>query len=75
MTPRVAFSAMPSRRKVPGFATLESRIPNPESIEVVRVNGGPAVDAQFNLPGALWADSTGAIYIVDRGNHRIRKLQ
>lgn len=32
-------------------------------------------DTQFNNPGALSYDpSTGAIFVVDRGNHRIRKL-
>jgi trimeric autotransporter adhesin len=37
-------------------------------------DGGPALDAQFNAPTGLWVDEAGAIYVVDQGNHRIRKL-
>ena len=38
-------------------------------------DGGPALDAQFNAPVGLWVDDeAGAIYVVDQGNHRIRKL-
>jgi sugar lactone lactonase YvrE len=35
-------------------------------------DGGPAVDAQLNLPQALFADSSGNLYIADTGDDRIR---
>lgn len=37
-------------------------------------DGGPARRARLNTPSDLFVDASGAIYIVDRGNHRIRKL-
>lgn len=36
---------------------------------------GPAIDARWNQPGALWITASGDIYVADRGNHRIRLLQ
>ena len=35
-------------------------------------DGGPAVNAQINLPSATALDSSGNLYIIDYGNHRIR---
>jgi len=37
-------------------------------------DGGPAVDAEFDQPGALAADSAGDLFIVDNYNYRIRKI-
>ena len=37
-------------------------------------DGGPAVDAQLNLPRDLAADGAGNLYIADRANHRLRRL-
>ncbi|MCC6365047.1 MAG: hypothetical protein IT165_16145 [Bryobacterales bacterium] len=37
-------------------------------------DGGDALSARFSNPESAWVDPSGAIYIVDRGNHRIRKL-
>ena len=37
-------------------------------------DGGPATSAKLNNPGALAVDSTGNLFIVDRGNVRIRKV-
>ncbi len=38
-------------------------------------DGGPAVAAAMRAPGALAIDnSSGALYIADSGNHRVRKL-
>ena len=37
-------------------------------------DGGPAVDAQLALPEAVATDSNDNLYIVDSGNHRIRKV-
>ncbi len=37
-------------------------------------DNGLATSAQLNLPTALAFDATGALYIADTGNHRIRKL-
>ncbi|MFF8434595.1 NHL domain-containing protein [Streptomyces bacillaris] len=37
-------------------------------------DGGPATGALLNCPRELAVDSTGAVYIADDGNHRIRKI-
>lgn len=37
-------------------------------------DGGPATSAQLNIPSAVLVDSLGNVYIADRGNHRIRKV-
>ncbi len=36
---------------------------------------GPAIEARFQQPGAMWVTADGDIYVVDRGNHRIRLLR
>lgn len=36
--------------------------------------GGPATQAQLNTPFRIVLDSMGSLYIVDTGNHRIRKI-
>ncbi|MFE7842180.1 RICIN domain-containing protein [Streptomyces sp. NPDC057474] len=35
---------------------------------------GPAVSAHLNYPRGVAVDSTGAVYIADAGNHRVRKI-
>jgi uncharacterized protein (TIGR03437 family) len=35
-------------------------------------DGGPAVNAQLNSPGGLFADGLGNVYIADTQNHRVR---
>lgn len=37
-------------------------------------DGGPANQARLNLPDGLAVDAQGAVYVVDRGNLRIRKI-
>src|SRR6266576_1891470 len=37
-------------------------------------DGGPATDAQLNEPHSIGLDQTGALYIADVRNHRIRKV-
>jgi sugar lactone lactonase YvrE len=37
-------------------------------------DGGPAVGAQLNRPGAIAADGAGNLYIADEGNNRVRKI-
>jgi len=37
-------------------------------------DGGPAISAQLGFPLGLALDSTGALYIADSANHRIRKI-
>ncbi|MGI4756737.1 MAG: Ig-like domain repeat protein [Janthinobacterium lividum] len=37
-------------------------------------DGGPATAARLRSPTGLAVDSTGALYIADVGNHRVRKL-
>jgi TonB-dependent receptor len=35
---------------------------------------GPAADARFNTPGAVFSDKDGNLYIADTGNNAIRKI-
>ncbi|MCZ1014464.1 RICIN domain-containing protein [Streptomyces noursei] len=37
-------------------------------------DGGPAASAQLKYPVGIVADSAGALYVSDHGNHRIRKV-
>ncbi|MEW2611115.1 RICIN domain-containing protein [Streptomyces sp. NPDC047880] len=37
-------------------------------------DGGPAVSAQLNRPHALAVDGTGALYVADYANHRVRTV-
>ena len=37
-------------------------------------DGGPATKAEMNLPAGLTFDSRGNLYIADRANHRVRKV-
>jgi len=37
-------------------------------------DGGPATSAKLNTPRGLYRDSTGNLYIADKGNHKIRMV-
>ena len=37
-------------------------------------DGGPAINAQFNVPRGLAFDASGNLYIADAGNNRVRKV-
>ncbi len=39
-----------------------------------RGNGGPATDAQFDIPTRVAVDRPGNVYIADSNNHQIRKV-
>jgi streptogramin lyase len=38
-------------------------------------DGGPALDATFNLPHEIRFDSEGNLYVVDMANHAVRKIE
>lgn len=38
-------------------------------------DNGPATDASFNEPDVTYADTNGALYVVDSGNNVIRKIE
>ena len=48
----------------------------PESIDVGHFagDGGPAVDAELNMPSGVCADAAGILFIADSGNHRVRAV-
>lgn len=37
-------------------------------------DGGPAIDAQLNVPHSLAVDPSGDVYIADTGNYKVRKI-
>ena len=37
-------------------------------------DGGPALEAEFDGPRSVWVDASGNLFVADRGNHRIRKV-
>jgi sugar lactone lactonase YvrE len=37
-------------------------------------DGGPAIDAKFNIPLAIGFDSSGNIFVADYGNYRVRMI-
>lgn len=37
-------------------------------------DGGPAVEAELNLPSGVWADPVGMLFIADSANHRVRAV-
>jgi len=37
-------------------------------------DGGPATSAKLDTPCGVWVDASGLIYIADRNNHRIRRV-
>jgi sugar lactone lactonase YvrE len=37
-------------------------------------DGGPALEAKFDKPHSIALDATGAIYVADIGNHRVRRI-
>jgi sugar lactone lactonase YvrE len=56
--------------------TLDGRISTVAGIGIAgfRGDGGPAVNAQLNCPAGLAVDRTGALYIADSQNMRVRKI-
>ena len=38
-------------------------------------DGGKAIEARLNVPAGLAFDKSGNLYIADRNNHRIRKVE
>ena len=56
-------------RKVDATGTITT-VAGTEDLE----DGGPAIEARLDNPSGVVLDGTGNLYIVDRGNHRIRKV-
>jgi hypothetical protein len=63
-----------------GTRTSASRIPydshTPGALAAGRIagDGGPATEAELNLPSGVCADPIGILFIADSGNHRIRAV-
>jgi trimeric autotransporter adhesin len=63
-----------------GTRTSSSRIPydshTPGALAAGHIagDGGPATEAEFNLPSGVCADPIGILFIADSGNHRVRAV-
>ena len=63
-------------RKVDSSGTITTIAGNGPSVAhgIYGGDGGPAVDAQLYFPSDVALDAAGNLYIADKGNHRIRKV-
>lgn len=52
----------------------ESRTPEALAVGRFSGDGGPAAEAELNLPSGICADPYGILFIADSGNHRIRAV-
>ena len=59
-------------RRVDGFGTITTIAGNGR--EGYSGDGGPAVAAQLNYPSDVAVDGNGNLYVTDRRNHRIRRI-
>ena len=59
-------------RRVDGFGTITTIAGNGR--EGYSGDGGPAVAAQLNYPSDVAVDGNGNLYVTDRKNHRIRRI-
>jgi hypothetical protein len=51
---------------------IETRVASNSSGGGFSGDGGRATSAELSRPNAVWINSVGVLYIVDRGNHRVR---
>ena len=61
-------------RKVDATTGIISRVAGRVSIYGYSGDGGPAIEAKLYRPFGVTLDSTGNLFIADRGNHAIRKV-
>lgn len=61
-------------REVPRRIPYESHTPEALAVGHFSGDGGPATEAELNLPSGVCADPIGILFIADSGNHRIRAV-
>src|SRR5262249_48316825 len=52
----------------------DSHTPGALAAGKFKSDGGPATEAELNLPSGVCADPVGILFIADSGNHRIRAV-
>jgi len=58
----------------PAMLPRDPKAPGALAVGRFSGDGGPAVEAELNLPSGVWADPVGMLFIADSGNHRVRVI-